>query len=949
MRIAAFLLIAIFSLAGRAQQKEPDILRRALPRLPPTEAADAAKTFRIAEGFRIELVASEPHVASPIDLAFDEDGRLWVVEMIDYPFDEREGMPPEGRIRLLEDDDGDGRFERSFVFADQLRWPTGLCLWDGGVFVASAPDILYLKDTNGDRNADRKEVVFTGFRRNNVQALLSNMRSGLDNWITASSGQDGGQVRSLRKPEQAAVSVEGRHFRFRPSGEIEAVSGDGRYSNTSDDFGRRFCSATSSPVRHIVVEDRYLRRNPHLPASSVIHAAAAEGSAGPVYPASAPEPWRVLGTAYFMSGQAESVIGSIERDGAVTGYFTGATGPLIYRGTALGEGCYGQYFIGECGMNLVHRRTLTPVGCTFRADRVEQESEFLASTDNWFRPVSLANGPDGALYICDMYRETIEHPWSIPESLKTHLDLQSGRMRGRIWRVTAEGAPEYQKPRLGGANAAELVATLEQQGAWWRETAARLLYQRQDKSAVAPLETLVAEAKLPATRAAALWALDGLGALRPEVAEAALTDASSGVREQAVRLSRVEKLFELDDPNARVRMELAYRMGETDDVRATDVLARLAKGADVWLRTAIASSSRKRAVELLRRVADNEIAVLLAVTIGARNDAVEIASAVELARNSPAILIGLGDGLKRANRSLASVPALSPVLEEAQRTALDESKPIAQRVEAVRVLSYGSFAAAKKWLSGLTGAQTPAPVRLAALRSLVTFANREVGSLLLELWPKLDAEARREALAWFRPAGRQSLLLDALEKNRVSTADIAVDFRRALLANKELAARAEKLVGSLGAGDRRAVIQSYRAALTKKGDAAAGREVYRKNCITCHRIGDEGHEVGPNLASIRSKSPEEILDQILDPNRLVEPQFFNYQILTTGGRVVEGMLDSASETSVTLRRAEAATETVLRANIDKIFCSGVSLMPEGMEKTIDGQQMADLIAFLRSP
>jgi putative heme-binding domain-containing protein len=494
-----------------------------------------------------------------------------------------------------------------------------------------------------------------------------------------------------------------------------------------------------------------------------------------------------------------------------------------------------------------------------------------------------------------------------------------------------------------------LVAALARPDAWWRETAARLLYERQDKSAIAPLEKLVAEAKLPATRAAALWALEGLRALRPEIAEAALADASPGVREQAVRLSRVEKLFEHDDADARVRLELAYRMGETDDPRATEVLARLAKGADVWLRTAIASSSAKRAIALVRHLADDEIAPLLAVTIGARNDAAEIASAVELARASPALLMGLGDGLKRANRSLASVPALAPVLEEAELTALDESTPIPRRIEAVRLLSYGSLAAAKRFLPRLMREQSPAPVRLAALRLLVAFSDREVGSLVIDVWPTLDAEARREALAWFRPANRQSQLLDALEKERLSTADISADLRRALLANKELAARAEKLVGSLGAGDRRAVIQSYRAALAKKGDAAAGREVYRKNCITCHRIGDEGHEVGPNLASIRTKSPAEILDQILDPNRLVEPQFFNYQILTTGGRVVEGILDSASQTSVTLRRAEAATETVLRTNIERIFCSGISLMPEGMEKTIDAQQMADLIAFLRSP
>jgi putative heme-binding domain-containing protein len=561
----------------------------------------------------------------------------------------------------------------------------------------------------------------------------------------------------------------------------------------------------------------------------------------------------------------------------------------------------------------------------------------------------MANGPDGALYVVDMYRETIEHPWSIPESLKSHLDLRSGRDRGRIWRVTAEGGAPYQKPRLRHASTADLVAALERPDAWWRETAARLLYQRQDKSVVGPLEKLVTGAKQPATRAAALWVLEGLSALRPEVAEAALADESSGVREQAVRLTRVEKLFDFDDPDPRVRLEVAFRMGETADPRATGVLARLAKGADAWLQTAIVTSSRNRAVQLLRRLADDEIAPLIAVTIGARNDKAEIAAAAELARTSPGILRGLGDGLKRASRTLAGVPELAPILDEAKRDALDDAHGDARRIEAIRILSYGEFDIAKKCLPRLLDSPAPEPVRLAALRSLVTFSNREVGALLLNLFPKLAAEARREALAWFRPTNRQSLLLDALENDRVSTADISSDLRRALLANKELFARAEKLVGSLGAGDRRAAILSYREALAKKGDVAAGREVYRKNCITCHRFGDEGHEVGPNLASIRTKSAEEILDQILDPNRLVEPQFLSYQIQTTDGRVVEGVLDAASETGVTLRRAEGATETVLRANIEKIFCSGVSLMPEGMEKTIDHQQMADLIAFLRSP
>ena len=310
---------------------------------------------------------------------------------------------------------------------------------------------------------------------------------------------------------------------------------------------------------------------------------------------------------------------------------------------------------------------------------------------------------------------------------------------------------------------------------------------------------------------------------------------------------------------------------------------------------------------------------------------------------------GWATGCAGRTGSLANVPALAPVFEEAERAALDSSKPLARRVDAVRMLSYGTFAAARRCLPPLLEARTPAPVRLAALRSLVAFPDREVGSLLLEHWPTFDVEARRESLAWFRPADRQALLLEAMEKGRVSPAEIGLDFRRMLLGNPAVAGRAEKLVGTTGAGDRRAAVLAYRPALGKRGNAAAGREVFRKNCVTCHRVGDEGHEVGPNLATIRTKTPEEILDQILDPNRLVEPQYFVYQILTTGGRVVDGVLDAANVTSVTLRRAEGATETVLRANIESIVCTGVSLMPEGLEKAIDPGQMSDLIAFLRSP
>lgn len=573
--------------------EEPD-LAKSLPRLAPTEAADALATFLLQPGFKIELVAAEPLVASPVEMQFDEDGLLWVIEMIDYPYDKREGVPPQGRVKILEDTNQDGRPDCGFVFADNLGWPTSLAFWDGGVFVAAAPHIYYLKDTNGDHVADVREIVFTGFGDSNVQALFSNLRWGPDHWIYGQNGGNGGNVRSLRKPDLPAVPLEGRDFRFRPTGELEALAGGrGRFSNTFDDFGRRFACSTTHPVRHIVLEERLVRANPHLKVPALVALIAPEGSAGPVYPASPPEPWRVARTKMLLAGDVPGTVATLEQGSRATGYFTGATGLTVYRGTALGDQ-YGTLFVGECAQNLIHRRALVPNGSTFRAERVDATSEFLVSSDNWFRPVNFANGPDGALYLCDMYREAIEHPWSIPEVIKKHLDLTSGKERGRLWRITGEDPPRRERPRLGKADTASLVAALESREGWWRDTALRLLYERQVRAAVPLVEKLLRHDR-PEVRVAALWALDGLGHLR---GDALLADPHAGVREQAVRLASIERLFDVDDADPRVRLELASRMAQTDDPRAVEVLARLAPGADSWLQTAIAAAARGREAAL---------------------------------------------------------------------------------------------------------------------------------------------------------------------------------------------------------------------------------------------------------------------------------------------------------------------------------------------------------------
>ena len=481
-----------------------------LPRIAATEPGDAQATFEVQHGFRLELIAAEPLVTDPVAMAYDENGRAFVVEMNDYPYTDPEldvawadqQSEAIGRVRLLIDDDGDGVFDRSSVFAEGLSWPTGVACWKGGVFVTATPDIWYLKDTDGDGVADERRKVFTGFRKYNVQAVINNLQWGLDHRLYAAGSSNGGQIEtddSFSRDSQRSASANGaiplgrNDFRFDPvTGAFEALSGGARFGNCFDDWGNRFICNIRNPVQHIVLEDRYLARNPSLAVASAVHDSADSGDAVPVYRISPPEPWRELNAARLA---AENRSGTPRSEMHAVGFVTSTAGVTIYRGDAYPEEFYGDAFVGEVAGNLVIRYRMKPDGATFRAVRDDAPPEFIASTDNWFRPVNFVNAPDGTLHLLDMYRETIEHPWSIPDDIKAMVDLQSGRDRGRIYRlVPAErrkGFVPPPAPRLGEATIEELVATLENPNGWWRDTAHRLIYERQDAGAVAPLRLLV--------------------------------------------------------------------------------------------------------------------------------------------------------------------------------------------------------------------------------------------------------------------------------------------------------------------------------------------------------------------------------------------------------------------------------------------------------------------------
>jgi putative heme-binding domain-containing protein len=730
---------------------------------------------------------------------------------------------------------------------------------------------------------------------------------------------------------------------------------------------------------------------------AVIHSIASDGDQGPVYRRSAAEPWRIVRTRLRVSGQ---VPGPIEFGGKVTGYFTSATGITVYRGTAMGDDFYGNLFIGDVASNLVHRKTVRADGVTFIADRAEKEHEFLASNDTWFRPCNFANGPDGALYICDIYREVVEHPASIPEIIKQHLDLTSGKNRGRIWRVVRDGAAPYQKPQLAKASNTELVEALRRRDGWWRETAGRLLFQRQDTSAVPALQKLTRDER-PETRVAAYWALDGLGSLTDTFAAGMLCDDSPDVREHAIRLAepragesaliRDRLYYLLEDANARVRMQLAYTLGSLDDSRAGESLAQLASrdGGDAWCRTAILSSlgdpgaagpgKPSKAQSMLttltkdtKRVAEipNEVLAQLVVLIGTRNRPDEVKSALDFILASiPAdqedrqwsMLRGLADGRRRAGEKagLLSVSGENPgasagrvrqILDRAAATAQDEKAGDARRGAAIGLLSYDSFDRVQTALAATLNPRQPQPVQLAAVRTLSAYVDPRVAGLLLAPWKTYTPPVRREALeALLSRADRVPKLLDALERGDVRRGDIEVDRRAQLIQHRDPAIqdRAKKLLGSATSEDRGKVIAKFRPALDGSLSAERGKEAFKKHCATCHRFQGEGTEVGPDLRTVQERTPDQLLEQILDPGREVNPAYINYTVAMTDGRILTGIIAGESATSITLKRAEGATDTILRSQIDEMISTGLSIMPEGLEKDVTAEQLADIITYIR--
>ncbi len=849
----------------------------------PTETA---ASFTLADpDLTIELIAAEPLVESPCAMAFDERGRLFVAENRGYP----DSSTPVGRIALLQDTDGDGRMDKRSTFAEGLTFPNGVLPWRGGVIITCAPDVLFLKDTDGDGVADEHRVLLTGFATTgSTQLRVNDPTLGADGWIYFAAGLSGGKINTPGNGKPVEMSGD---LRWNPeTGAIENIDGRSQYGMAFDEFGRRFICMNRVQVQHVVMNSRWLKRNPTLTASDTVQNCPelvpnslmrSTGGAARLFPLSA----------------------NITTADSHQGFFSAACGVTIWNGHGLPSRFRGHAFSCDPTANVVHLDRMERSGATFSAQPFYSGREFLASRDDWFRPVFLCSGPDGALYVADMTRKTIEHPDYLPGEVRKQTDFESGKGMGRIWRVKSKTPP----------------------------------------------------AKAEQFEAAALLKMSAEGAVDAEALNRAWNSGDADMRELVLRVWlenpnarawKPDPSVLAQEPAANVRFIAALVLGELDEgAPALGVIA--AKDiADRWTRAAVLSSIAKKEGEFLESFA-GELkspgldSLELLIAVGRSFPTIE-----SLPKIRPDFFpaLALGVSLQSGSRLDAALGA------KASEAALDTNRGHAERLIAIRLLGRLPWSAAGA-LAKLAH-DTDEQLQTEATRILAAFPESGASGILLPeaAWARMSPTRREVVLgALMANVAHFAQLLDAVDAGRVPPNAFHTQ-RRALFqkhSDEKVRARAAALFTVQSSDARKKAVEDAKAALLLAGESTNGRVVFRNVCATCHRLEREGHAVGPDLFDIRGQTKENILFHIVEPDAEIAPVFATYIAETKDGRSVSGILASETATSITLRGPLAQETALLRSDVTKLEALPASLMPTGLEQAFSKQDLADLLAYLK--
>jgi putative membrane-bound dehydrogenase-like protein len=815
---------------------------------------ESMKRIQLDGEYEVQLVAAEPLVLDPVEATWDDKGRMYVADMRDYPLGPpNPGDPWLSRIQLLTDENGDGRMDKAVTFADHMDNVQGLLSYDGGLIATTRSQILFLKDTDGDNKADLIKPLIRGFNPKHSQLQVSAPRWGPDGCVHFNNGLDAREIYPADAPTKV-VGIPGSNFKWNPkTGEITPTGGKGQYGGAFDDYGHHFYCSNRNPLMFTVMPYEAMLRNPHAGITQVHEDIATPGAETRVYPLQ---------------------ITHTTAD-AHAGTNTACSGLGVYRGHLMPE-LKNNVFVPDPTGQLVTRYKIEPNGASLKATRVGDRTEFFRSSDEWSRPVNFTTGPDGAIYICDIYRRWIDHARFFPEEFVKSHDMRQGENHGRIWRVVPKGTKQLATKTPGQYHAIPEVG--------WGDAPA----EHADRAAFL---------KVPAiTDAKELAAIVTKHADDPWMAKMV---ASASSKQMGRVLSQLgDSFFSTFSENrsATIRTFAAGSLadGEAGDIHALLTLLQKQPGQLLWWK--------------------------------------------------PALLQGLAKLPKGHEDAAKEIAALQSKIDD---IVADSKAPLDQRLAVLPLLASRKWAAVEPVMKNLLTSNQPTELTTAAVALLKKFSATSTSPLIYDLLPKAGPALKRDLVTILTANATTALeLFKRMEKGEFPTAWVDVEKRWAYQRGKgEMAELAKKLFGEANS-NRAAVVTAYLDAAKKPGDAKRGQQVFASICITCHKHGTMGVDVGPPLSDVKVKPPEGLLSDILDPNRMFEARWSAYAVETKDGRTLSGLIQNETSDAIVLAMMGGMKETISRSAIKDMKSLDRTLMPDGLEAAITKEQMSDLIAFL---
>lgn len=951
--------------------------------LPPEEAR---KALTPAPGFEIQTAAAEPDSRQPVNIMFDERGRMWVVQYLQYPYpagmkilsqdqflrttyDVYPAPPPMGfkgadKITILESSKSDGHFDQAKDFVAGLNLATGVEIGRGGVWVANAPYLLFYPDRDRKDVPDGKpQVILSGFGMEDAHAVVNHLTWGPDGWLYGAQGST------------CTARVEGHVFqqgawRYNPRTKVFEVFSEGggnTFGLDWDEHGNLFTGTNyNSHVMFHYVQGGYFIKNFGK------HGELSNPYAFGFFDHAPHEGWH---------GGHVSQLG------------------LMYQGGAFPTEFNGAWITPRVLDNKVERNEVTAAGSTFTT---RYAADLITSTDRRFRPVDIRSGPDGAIYVADWYDIRANHVIAKDDWEKD---------TGRVYRIAPKGLEFYKPFDLAKLSSDQLVDLLDNSNDWYSRTARRILADRRDGSVAPRLKKMIAENK-GRLALQSLWALYVSGGFDDEVAAGMLQHENADVRAWTVRLLCDEKqvsaaieprLVELarNDKSATVRMQLACSARRLSADQAMPIVRELlGHWQDVtdryiplllwWAVEDKAVSGREQVLAMFQSpqiwslpLARDFLIERLGRRYAAERTDANFAACARLILMAPApqdtdpIVSGMEKGL--AGAALAAMPdslkepteklwargphtptlvrlmlrlGMRDAQSEAVTLAATKTQAKADRVAVIEILGQIGDSSCQPALVALLDGKEPTEVQAAAVTALQRFDNPEVAQAVLARYARMNRDLRTRAISLL--CGRvtwAAALLDEIEAQKIERSNVSLDQVRQIVLHddKALIARANKLWGSVRPSTSEEKQQSIervmRALRHGRGDAAAGRPLFLQSCAVCHTLRREGGKIGPNLTAYDRTDLNFLVPNIVDPSASIRPEYATYTLKTTDRRVLSGPLIESTPQAVTIEDGTARI-TIPRSQIRSLETSPISRMPEKLLDAMTDQQVRDLFAYL---